>query len=117
MQDISNQTTLDHGHPWPELKELIHEQMQKSSWMVHAAQEVVLTKPPPIELRYPKRSASFNPIKAMHKISKQFDANQPHCPKVTPIDRDCPVLRKPLFLELRPEEDLRRGVSPRGHMT
>ena len=36
MQDISTQTTLVTGHPWPELKELIHEQTQKSSLMVHA---------------------------------------------------------------------------------
>ena len=50
MQDISAQTTLVSGHPWPELKELIHEQMQKSSLMVHAVQEMLLTEPQPIEL-------------------------------------------------------------------
>ena len=45
-QDISAQTTLVTGHPWPELGELVHEQMQTSSLMVHAVQEVMLTEPP-----------------------------------------------------------------------
>ena len=56
---------------------LIREQMQRSSLTVHAAQELLLTEPPPIELHYPSRSASFNPFKVMQEISKQLDVQHP----------------------------------------
>ena len=42
MQNISSQTTLVAGHPWPELKDMIHEQMQTENLMAHAVPEVSL---------------------------------------------------------------------------
>ena len=41
MEDISAQTTLVSGHPWPDLREMIHEQVQKARPQIYAVQEVV----------------------------------------------------------------------------
>ena len=77
MSDIASQTTLITGHPWPELKEIIREQVQKSSPTIHAVQEVALIEPPPIVLSYPRKSVTFSPHQARHGIAKLLDANHP----------------------------------------
>ena len=77
MEDIASQTTLVTGHPWPELKEMIHEQAQKTHPMTHAVQEIVPTPALSIQVSYPRRSVSFNPHQVRHEIMQIFDANQP----------------------------------------
>ena len=60
--------------PWPELKETIHEQVQKTDPMIHAVQEIV---PNQLRVSYPGRSVSFNPHQARLEIMQTSDANQP----------------------------------------
>ena len=40
VEDIAAQTTLVSGHPWPELREMIHEQVRKARPQIYAVQEV-----------------------------------------------------------------------------
>ena len=53
MEDIASQTSLVSGHPWLELREMIHEQVQTTSSRIHAAHAVVPTPTPPIQVSYP----------------------------------------------------------------
>ena len=51
MEDIASQTTLVSGHPWPELREMIHEQVQRTRPSINAVQEVVPTPTPLIQMK------------------------------------------------------------------
>ena len=77
MEDIARQTTLVSGHPWPELKWIIHGQVQKACPMIHAVREMVPTPAPPIQVSYPGKSVSFNPHHARNETMRLFDENQP----------------------------------------
>ena len=44
MHDIARRTKLVNGHPWPELKEMVHKQVQKAYPIIHAVQEVMPTE-------------------------------------------------------------------------
>ena len=77
MEDIAGQTTLVSGHPWPELRDMIHEQVERTSPEIHAVHAVVPTPAPSIQVSYPGKSVSVNPHRARHEITRLFDDNQP----------------------------------------
>ena len=77
MEDITAQTTLVSGHPWPELREMIHEQVQRTHPRIHAIHEVVPTPAPPVQMKYPGKSVSFNPHRARQEVMHLFEENQP----------------------------------------
>ena len=109
---IVSQTTLVTRHPWLELKEMIHEQVQKTYPMIHVAQEIVPTPAPPIQVSYPRRSVSTQIKRGMRSCRYSM----PISPSQMQIDRACRGLLRHLHLErLKQVEDQRMVVSLGGH--
>ena len=77
MEDITAATTLVSGHSWPELREMIHEQVQQARPQTFAVQDVVLTPYPPVELSYLGKSVNFRPHQVRQEIIRLFEENQP----------------------------------------
>ena len=113
MQDISANTTLVSGHPWPKLREMIHEQVQKTRPQIYAVGAVMPTSTPPVHLSHLGKSAHFNPHKARQKIIRLFEENQPKNQILT--DDACREQPHRLPLEHRLAEDLMLVVFNRTH--
>ena len=77
MEAIASKTTLVSGHPWPELREMIHEQVQRTRPKIHAVHEVVPTPTPPVQVSSPKKSVRFDPNQARQEIMRLVEENQP----------------------------------------
>ena len=86
MEDIASQTTLVTGHPWPELKEMIHEQVQKTYPMLHAVQDVVPTPAPSIQVAIQVGQRVLHHIKRRTRSCRYL---MPINPNQIQIDRAC----------------------------
>ena len=63
MEDITAQTLVS-GHPWPELREMIHEQVQKARPQVYAVY---------VHLSFPGKSVSFKPQRVREESTRLFE--------------------------------------------
>ena len=77
MEAISAQTTLVSRHPWPELRETIDEQVQKTQPQIYAIEAVVPTPPLPVRFSYLSATETFKPNKARQEVIRLFEENHP----------------------------------------
>ena len=74
MQDIAQNSTLISGNSLADLKQVVHDEVQKSSLsdslMVHAVQKVHFAAPTSIALSHPVKTPTFFPSKVAKLIGK-----------------------------------------------
>ena len=85
MQDIAAATTLVSGHPWPELREMINEQIQQARPQIYVVQDMVLTPTPPVELSY-LDNQQLKPHQLRQEIIRLFEETSQD---QMPIDGAC----------------------------